>query len=984
VHALFWDLETRSTVSLKAAGAWRYAGDPVTEVLCVSFAIDENDPEIWIPGQQIPAAFAEAAQDERWLIVAHNDMFERAIETRLLHPRYGWPTIPLERRRCSMAMALASALPGALEKAAEVSGLPHQKDSAGHKVMRLMSRPRRPRKDEAPGVYWHDSPELRERLYLYCKQDVAAERALFHHLPLLSLAEQELWQLDAKINDRGFSVDQALANAARGIALAEQAAIDAELSDLTRGEITSVNQVAKIVALVRRNGHEMTSLTKRSVSAVLAHDPGEVVCRILELRREGARASVRKLDSLLAGIDSDDRLRGTLRYHGSSTGRWSGSRFQPQNLKKPETSDMNAAVDAVFAGDMQRVRELGPPLTIVGDISRSIVRAASGHSLISGDFSAIESRLLAWLAGESAKLETYRRFDASGDPALEPYCATASLILKRPVTPADEPGRTIGKTCDLAFGFGGGLGAWRKFDSSDRYSDADVERFKGEWRNAHRATVRFWHGLENAIHRAIITGQPVTIGKLVCGMVGSTLQLGLPSGRKLAYPEARLGPGKFEGARQVTYKDNARGGWRDCDAWYGTFVENVVQATARDLLAASMLRLEAAGYPIAFHVHDEIVSEVPESDGSEDDFHALMLTLPPWAESLPLAAKVRIGERYAKGESADSIQSPAGRAFGDHSTAWEGRQHVKTSTPLPEVPPEIEDPAPSIIPLADLIGRELVDGKTACPFHDDSTPSCHVYNDHYHCFGCGAHGDAIDWLMMVEGLSRKEALTRLETWDKPPVVLPQRSGNGDNQACALRLWEQARPIAGTLAARYLAEIRGIDLEALPADSDRALRFHPRCPFGSGTQHPCLVALMRNVTTDEPTGIHRTALALDAGKIDRRTLGRWGAVKLWPAAGSQLVVGEGLETVLAAATRIPYRGEPLRPAWSALSTGPLRTFPVVAGVERLIILVDHDQAGVTAAAACADRWQRAGRAVVKLKPTRAGTDFNDLILPKVVP
>jgi hypothetical protein len=196
------------------------------------------------------------------------------------------------------------------------------------------------------------------------------------------------------------------------------------------------------------------------------------------------------------------------------------------------------------------------------------------------------------------------------------------------------------------------------------------------------------------------------------------------------------------------------------------------------------------------------------------------------------------------------------------------------------------------------------------------------------------------------------------------------------------LWEQARPIAGTLAARYLAETRGIDLEALPADSERVLRFHPACPFGPGTRHPCLVALMRNVTTDEPTGIHRTALDPNARKIDRMMLGSRGVVKIWPA-GSLLVIGEGLETVLAAATRVPYRGAPLRPAWAALSTGPLRAFPVVAGVERLILLIDHDPAGETAAAACADRWQRAGRAVVKLKPTRAGTDFNDLVLPKVV-
>ena len=238
----------------------------------------------------------------------------------------------------------------------------------------------------------------------------------------------------------------------------------------------------RITAFVQERGYTITSLSKKSVSAVLAREPVDDVKRLLELRREGSRASVRKISSLLAGADDDDRLRGTLRFHGAATGRWSGSRFQPQNLKKPETKDIGAAVDAIIAGDLQRLRILGAPLKIVGDVSRAMICAAPGHMLIGGDFSAIESRVLAWIAGEEWKLDTYRQFDASGDPSLEPYCVTASHVLKRPVTPDDEAGRQTGKTCDLAFGYGGGLGAWRKFDASDNHSDAEVERFKREWR----------------------------------------------------------------------------------------------------------------------------------------------------------------------------------------------------------------------------------------------------------------------------------------------------------------------------------------------------------------------------------------------------------------------------------------------------------------------------------------------------------------------
>ena len=234
--------------------------------------------------------------------------------------------------------------------------------------------------------------------------------------------------------------------------------------------------------------------------------------------------------------------------------------------------------------------------------------------------------------------------------------------------------------------------------------------------------------------------------------------------------------------------------------------------------------------------------------------------------------------------------------------------------------------------------------------------------------------------MMIEGMNRDEALAVLEHWDGT-LVSPRRVDDGEaSRARALRLWQQAKPIAGTLAAQYLIERRRIDVTALPGNVDEVLRFHPHCPFGPGTRHPCLLALMRDVTTDEASGIHRIALAPNGAKIDRRMLGRGGAVKLWPA-GAQLIVGEGIETVLAAATRISHRGAPLRPAWSAVSSGALGKLPVVPGVERLLILVDHDLngQGQAAAARCAERWSRAGRSVTQLKPKKPGSDFNDLVM-----
>jgi DNA polymerase len=963
---LVWDIETRSTADLEAAGVWRYAADSTTEVLCVGYAVDAAAPQIWLPGEPIPVPFVEAACDPDWNVIAHNWQFERAIATHILAPRFGWPLIPLEQQSCTMTMALAAALPAALENAAAALGLPDQKDRDGYRLMRQMARPRKARKGEdRKATHWVDGPKERERLQRYCLHDVEVERALYHRLPSLSPAEQALWALDAVINERGFHIDRALVEAAHAIARTEQIAINAEIAAHTDDEVTSANQVARIVAFVRRHGHALESLTKLSVSAVLACEPGDTVRRLLELRQQGARASTRKLTRLLANLDADNRLRGSLRFHGSATGRWSGRGYQPQNLKKSETKDLDAAVDALLTGDLDRVRELGAPLTIAGDVSRAMICAAPGHGLIGGDFSAIESRVLAWLAGEEWKLDSYRAFDRTGDAALEPYCVTATHILKRPVTPDDEAGRRIGKTCDLAFGYGGGLGAWRRFDTTDTHSDADVERFKTEWRHAHLATVEFWKSIQRAALQAVHTRQPIECGsRLSFAMDGGTLWLRLPSGRRLAYPQARIGPGKFDGHRAVYFHDNARGGWTETSSWYGSLTENVVQAVARDLLAAAMLRLESAGYPVVLHVHDEAVAEVPASFGSTGAFLQLMTQLPDWAAGLPVAAKPWSRIRYAK-----TAPPKPGATAAIIVTA------AKTLATDNEDDEELLD----IVPLTAVISEPLINGLVCCPFHADRTPSCRVYDDHFHCFGCGAHGDAIDWLMTTEGMDRNQAVAFLATWDGPPT--PRLSHTGDeSRAVAMGLWDEAQSITSTLAARYLAEHRQIDLAALPDRHMDALRFHSRCPFGPGARHPCLLGLMRDARTDVPTGIHRTALRPDGSKIDRRMLGRAGAVKLWPL-GPQLVVGEGLETVLAAATRLSHHGAPLRPAWALLSSGGLERLPPIPGLERLVILVDHDNAGRAAAARCAREWSHTGCTVVRLTPKRAGADFNDIILAR---
>jgi DNA polymerase len=679
MRILIRDVETRSKLKLPEVGPWRYAGDNSTDVWCVAYAVDDGSVQIWILGNPIPPEWIEAAHNPDWLVIAHNDAFEAAIEQRLLGPRYGWPVVPIERHRCTMAMALADALPGKLENVAEALKLSVQKDVEGAKLMMQMSKPRKPRAGEDPsGTYWVDDPKKLERLKRYCARDVEVERELYGRLRPLSDAEQKLWILDQAINRRGFAVDVALAAAAHRIVLERKTAIDREIAELSDGRILTVNQIAKIEAFLKDHGHNVSGIGKRSVSAVLARNPDETVARVLRLRQEGGKASANKLETLLETAN-DDRLHDTLRFHGASTGRWTGKNFQPQNLTRSQPADLEATIAAVSSGDLDRVAAIGPPLEVVASLSRAMIWAEPGKTLVSADYSAIESRILAWLAGETWKLENYRKFDATGDPALEPYCVTASRILGRTVTPIDDADRQVGKLCDLGFGFGGGAGAFNRIAPDTGFSETEVETFKRQWRDAHPNIKRYWADLHRTLLRAVRTCAPIEFKNLCAEMRDGNLYLSLPSGRELVYREAKIQPGEY--SDQILYKDNAIGKWQDTRGWHGTYVENVVQAVARDVLAAALLRLEAAGYTIVLHVHDEIVAEVAEDFGSPEDFARIMVESPPWAEGSPLVAKPSRHKRYTKETNGPAPVTQADNDAINDGLRREGIEPIETASP---------------------------------------------------------------------------------------------------------------------------------------------------------------------------------------------------------------------------------------------------------------------------------------------------------------
>jgi DNA polymerase bacteriophage-type len=251
------------------------------------------------------------------------------------------------------------------------------------------------------------------------------------------------------------------------------------------------------------------------------------------IRAAGAQAAASKVSTLLKGLDDDDRLRETLVYHRAGTGRWAGKRFQPQNLRKAgKTLDVDAAIAAIKSGDLASVATLGPPLTIAADVSRGLVCARPGYVLLGADFSAIESRVLAWLAGERWKIDSYKKFDETGDPALEVYCQIASKILHRTVTPADEEGRGVGKVADLSGGYGGGVGAWRRFAPKDTRTDDEIKVDINAYRKSHPRTVGFWHDLEKALRRAVRKpGVRFACGRVSTECQDGTLRMYLPSGR---------------------------------------------------------------------------------------------------------------------------------------------------------------------------------------------------------------------------------------------------------------------------------------------------------------------------------------------------------------------------------------------------------------------------------------------------------------------
>lgn len=656
---LHLDFETRSACDLRKRGSHLYSRDPSTEILCAAYAFDAEPVQLWVPARgSLPAKIAEHVA-KGGLVYAHNAQFERLIACGTAGKRAGFPALTIPQMRCTMAMAYAMGLPGSLDDAAAAVGLDHRKDAKGARVMLQLSKPRSVGDDGT--VTWWDDPAKYDMLYAYCKQDVEVERALHHRLMELSAEEQALWQLDQEINDRGVRVD--LTAIEQGIALAkdEAARLNNAMRVATNGAVATCTATGQLTDWLRWRGVPTEGVAKDDVSRLL--DEGwlaDDVRRALLLRQEAGKSSVAKYTKMQGLAGDDGRMRGLFQYHGAATGRWAARGAQLQNLPRPavlHTQDEVEDAVAHFADPAYLEIAYGTPLQVLSDSIRGMLVPSPGHEFVTCDFSNIEGRVLAWLAGEAWKLDAFRAFDAGMGPDL--YLVAASRIQRCTVDDA-QPHRQIGKVAELALGYGGGVGAFKTMavNYGVEVSDERADEIKNAWRDAHPAVVQFWRHLESAAIAAVQGGGVHRANGIAFRRAGSFLWCQLPSQRVLCYPYPKIiskempwsTPEKPAFRPALMYKavNGVTRKWETCDTYGGSLAENVTQAVARDLLAHAVTLLHTKGYAVVLHVHDEIVVETPKRALSVDKMAKIMCTLPSWAKGLPVTAAGWAGNRYRK------------------------------------------------------------------------------------------------------------------------------------------------------------------------------------------------------------------------------------------------------------------------------------------------------------------------------------------------
>ena len=628
------DIETYSSAPLPKCGVYRYCDAPDFEILLFSYAFDDAPVQTidLACGESLPKEVLLALEDPNVLKVAYNAQFERVCLSKYLGH---W--LDPHQWRCTMVMAASLTLPGRLADVAVALGTAEKKMEEGKELIRYFSVPCKPTKANGgrnrnrPG----DAPEKWAVYKQYNAQDVETERAIRKALGKYPLPEQEwaYYALDQQINDRGVRVDRLLVKQAMRVdqAFSEQAFRRAqELTGLENPG--SVNQLK---AWLADQDMPMESLAKKLVQEK-AKDAEGVVAELLNLRLELSKTSVKKYEAMARCLCRDGRVHGLLQFYGASrTGRWAGRLVQAQNLPQNHLPDLNLAREMVKAGDEQLIETLfGSVPNTLSELIRTAFIPKDGCRFIVADFSAIEARVLAWLANEEWVLDEFR-----GKGKI--YEATASRMFHIPqeTIVKGHPNyeyRQKGKQATLSCGYGGGVGALKAMGA--KMPEAEMQPLVDAWRAANPNIVAFWGALDRTARTVIRKKTSVRVGKVVLYWQEDRMFMRLPSGRNLCYQSPHFTTNRFGSDAIGYYAPSASGQMVVQETFGGKLAENATQAIARDILAHALLTLEKSGYPVVFHIHDEAVIEMPIGEGSLEEACCLMAIAPDWAEGLPLRA----------------------------------------------------------------------------------------------------------------------------------------------------------------------------------------------------------------------------------------------------------------------------------------------------------------------------------------------------------
>lgn len=628
------DIETYSDVDLLKCGVYAYADSPAFEVLLFAYSFDDEETQVidLAQGERIPAEVESAIFDEEVTKSAFNANFERTCLSRY----FGKQLFP-KSWHCSAVQAAMLALPRSLEDVGAVLGLERQKMKEGKELIKYFCVPCKPTKvngGRTRNLPCH-APEKWELFKSYCRRDVDVEKAIrekLHHFPIPE-SEMKVYRLDQEINDRGVLVDKGLVEQAVVGDLLHKDIVTKRAYELTGLE--NPNSVAQIKGWLEVQGMELDSLSKQVVSELIKESDGEVE-ELLRLRLLMAKTSVKKYEAIQRSVCSDGRVHGLLQFYGANrTGRWAGRLVQVQNLPQNHIVDLELARNLVKQGrfeDVEIFYDSTP--NVLSELIRTAFIPKRGCGFLVADFSAIEARVLAWLSGEQWRLDVFASHGKI-------YEASASAMFHVPMEEITKgsPLRQKGKISELALGYGGSVGALVSMGALDMgLTEEELPSLVSAWRRANPHITQFWWEVDAAAMKAVTEKKRTKVGRILFEYRSGILFAELPSGRKLAYVKPRTAFNKFD-RMGLTYEGIGENGkWGRIETYGPKLVENIVQGTARDLLAEAMLRLKSHGFEIVMHVHDEAVMEVPEGKSSVEEVCRIMAEQPEWAKELPLRA----------------------------------------------------------------------------------------------------------------------------------------------------------------------------------------------------------------------------------------------------------------------------------------------------------------------------------------------------------